>query len=350
MNAVLAGVGKKYENGLIVDIPVTVNTETKSSGGDGGFSGLSDRIKKVKKTLQQQLSDIPLTSHQQLNDDSAKIKSWLQQRVDLQLENNAAMAELNRLRNEEDYEQTAASLQRRKDLEQLASEERMEAVQLEYETLREALQQNYETQLMDKTQFDEGMVAAEQAYNAAVADEGLNRAQKEKEISDAMVAIKRQELTATAGLMGSLSDLIEAAGQQSRGAAIASKALSSAQSAINSYLAFTEALASAPWPVNLVAAASVLASGLAAQIKIISTPIPSAETGGRFVVPNTSARVDDKLYRFNGGEEIEVTPRGETGTGRPQSFIFKIGEQTIFDIVNHGLRTGDIIFDTAGNL
>jgi tape measure domain-containing protein len=360
-NAVLAGVGKKYENGVIVDIPVTLNTDTGGGESGGGFGGLSDRIEKAKKTLQQQLSDIPLTSQQQLNDDSNTIKAHLQQRVDLQLENSETMAELNRLRNEEEYAQTAESLQRRKDLEQLASEERIAAVRQEYETLQETLRQNYEAELIDKTQFDEQklaaktqfdeqMVAAEQAYNAAIAQEDLNLVRNKQEISDALVAIKKRELAATAGLMGSLSDLVEAAGQESRGAAIASKALSSAQAAINSYLAYTEALATAPWPANIVAAATVLASGLAQQIKILSTPIPSAETGGRFIVPNTSTRVDDKYMRFNGGEEIEVTPRGETGTGRSQNFTFKIGEQAIFDIVNHGRQTGDIVFDTAGNL
>jgi hypothetical protein len=71
-----------------------------------------------------------------------------------------------------------------------------------------------------------------------------------------------------------------------------------------------------------VAAASVLAAGIAQQIKINSTPIPSAETGGRFIVPNNSG-VDSVGLKVNPGEQIDVTPRGQTGIDQPTVFNFE---------------------------
>jgi tape measure domain-containing protein len=173
--------------------------------------------------------------------------------------------------------------------------------------------------------------------------------QQQREYFKAQLEMMNSHLEVTGNFFNSMAELADAAGVHSRGLAVAQKAVMTAQAVMQTYAAANAALASGPPPWNFIQMAAVIAAGLANVIKITTTKIPSAETGGRFIVPESN-RVDDKLYRFNGGEEIDVTPRGETGNGRPQSFIFKIGEQTIFDIVNHGLRTGDIVFDTAGNL
>ena len=120
--------------------------------------------------------------------------------------------------------------------------------------------------------------------------------------------------------------------------------LAATQAGINSFLAFTKVLAEAPWPVNAIAAASTLVTGLAAQAKIWSTSIPTtAETGARFMVPDNGAgRVDGTLMRVNPGERVDVTPRGMSGDGDVTQHIFKVDSQTIFDVVNRGLRSGEI--------
>jgi hypothetical protein len=81
---------------------------------------------------------------------------------------------------------------------------------------------------------------------------------------------------------------------------------------------------------------------LAQQAKIISTPIPSAETGGRFVVPNAVGS-DSRLMRVNPGEEIDVTPRGMAGFNGTQNITVQIDRQVIFDVVNDGIRSNDIL-------
>jgi hypothetical protein len=149
-------------------------------------------------------------------------------------------------------------------------------------------------------------------------------------------------LKATSDFFGGLSKLAGAASEHNLGLLIVEKAAASAQAAINSWLAFTEALASGPPPWNYVQAAAVLATGIVAQAQIISTAIPSAETGGRFIVPN-SVGSDNSYMRVNSGEEIEVTPRGMTGFTQGQTIIVQIEKQTIFDVVNDGIRSGDVL-------
>jgi hypothetical protein len=85
---------------------------------------------------------------------------------------------------------------------------------------------------------------------------------------------------------------------------------------------------------------------LASQIKIWSTPIPSAETGGRFIVPN-GVGSDSQIMRVNPGEEIDVTPRGQVGGGAAQNIIVQIEKQVLFDVMNEGIRSGDVIISTA---
>jgi hypothetical protein len=91
--------------------------------------------------------------------------------------------------------------------------------------------------------------------------------------------------------------------------------------------------------------------GIAQQARILSTPIPTAETGGRFIVPEASPRVDSVGMMVNPGEEINVTPRGEVGDGRPIQVIIKLDNDTLYEAVNRGGRSGDIyVFATKTNL
>jgi hypothetical protein len=215
----------------------------------------------------------------------------------------------------------------RQEAEIAASEQRLAFLQTERETLL--------------AKFQEGS----EEYLAAQKAADLLLLKEDEKTKDARVALKEAELSAMGDLFGSLSDLLQAAGKDSRAAAIAAKALASAQAAINSYLAFSRALAEHTFPMSMVIAATVLASGLAQQIKILSTPIPSAETGGRFIVPNSTG-VDSQLMRVNPGEEVDVTPRGMAGFEPTQNIVVQIDKQTIFNVVTEGIRSGDIVVST----
>jgi hypothetical protein len=148
-------------------------------------------------------------------------------------------------------------------------------------------------------------------------------------------------MSALSNFFGGFSQLLEVAGEKNRSAAIAGKVLASAEAGINTALAATKALSAAPPPFNYALMLGTIAAGLAQQIKIANTPIPSAETGGRFIVPNSS-HVDDKLYKFNGGEEINVTPRGMTGQQESFNFIFQFEGSQFAQIINKLARSGEL--------
>jgi len=116
--------------------------------------------------------------------------------------------------------------------------------------------------------------------------------------------------------------------------------LSAAEAGINSALAFTKALTASPPPFNIIAAAGVLASGIAQQVKIQNTKIPSFETGGRFIVPKTNS-VDGALFRANQDEVVNITPRGMSGN---ENFNFNliVDGQVFANLMNVKARAGEL--------
>ena len=188
---------------------------------------------------------------------------------------------------------------------------------------------------------------------------GIEMAEKfadKQEYLEAKVALATQgsiqdRLTAVSGLFGNISDMLGDAAKENRTAAIAQRAVSIAQATINSLQAGSKTLATVPFPANIPAMAAIIGQGIATVNRIRSTPIPSAETGGRFIVPDVYPvnRVDSALMRVNPGEEVNVTPRGNTVDDVAQ-YIFQINDEVIFDVVSRGIRTGKIRFEPAANL
>ncbi|MDR2149862.1 MAG: hypothetical protein LBO67_03420 [Spirochaetaceae bacterium] len=167
-----------------------------------------------------------------------------------------------------------------------------------------------------------------------------------KQLSENIKAIETE-------LNNSIAKLEEEAQNRAYSAAVMQKAIAHAEAGINSALAFTQALTDPSQPsaaLKLVLAGTVLAAGIAQQVKIAKTPlnVPSAETGGRFIVPDIGAgRVDGVTMRVNPGEIVDVTPRSQTnGATTVQRIITMIDRQTIFDVVNYGIRNGDVIITT----
>ena len=94
--------------------------------------------------------------------------------------------------------------------------------------------------------------------------------------------------------------------------------------------------------VKVTSRGTILAAGLAKQAAIASTPI-SAETGlTNYTVPDIrSNRNDGAAVMAQGGEEVSITPRGESSNNLTNIDI-SISEQAIFNIVARGIKTGQI--------
>jgi hypothetical protein len=453
-NVILDTIGKEInpESGFEVVESTKAQYERLIREGEAAADAAAKEAEKQARKISQRLSEIPLTSEQQLNDSINQIKSYLNQRADLERTEGEARIksyqdELERIKNnefisneeriaavkavseatEEVRKQMAAQKEadEKKELEKELSEFK-ETLQERVKALVEAGKTEAEIKEELLTVSAKNRIAAEKALNdelknlqaeqtdyiaatlktmgeteaqallerknafTAFLTERLNAQvlfneeeklsdeervkfleeqrnlllENFKENEDAKLAIQKaydnallaeeqrvkekerklleERLGAFSTLFGGLSSLLEIAGEENRGAAIAARALASAEAAINSYLAFTKALASSVPPFNYILAAGVLASGIAQQVKIINTPIPSAETGGRFIVPN-SVGSDRALMKVNQGEEVNITPRGMTGFNETQNIIVQLDKQTLFNVVNEGIRSNDIM-------
>jgi hypothetical protein len=342
-----------------------------------------------QKILSERLSKVPMTEEQTLNALTNQFKSFLTDRVKLQSDDTTER--INWLNNQ--YEQLA-SVAKLNDNERLAAEKAINALILE-ETKklnedRANLEEENVTGLKEKlneqlpaeavlheellAQFNDYLdrkfelekIKEEEKQNwlleqqklllenvelngeqKAALNEAVNQQiyQSDLELSKKKTALLNNQLNAYSTFASGIQSLAELGAKKSIGLLIIEKAAASAQAAINSYLAFTRALADFPQPYSFVAAAGVLASGIAQQAKIISTAIPSAETGGRFIVPNSTGS-DSTLMRVNSGEEINVTPRGMTGENT-QRITVQIEKQTIFDVINEGIRSNDILIQAV---
>lgn len=182
----------------------------------------------------------------------------------------------------------------------------------------------------------------EELTTQALIDLDKRRTEEAEAEAESRIAIREAELGATASIFGSLSSILSNFSGESREAAISEKAFASAQAAINSYLAFTQVLASTTVPTlaKPAVAAATLAAGIAQQVKIISTPIPGFEQGG--IVPGTSFTGDKVPIRVNSGEEVITRndPRHALNGGGSQTININIGNKPFATAVVDAVNTG----------
>ena len=156
-------------------------------------------------------------------------------------------------------------------------------------------------------------------------------------------------LKAYSVFFGGFSSLLGVAGRENRRFFMASRAMAIVQAGINTALAVTKALAQGGL-FGAVKAIGIGMKGAAQKAKIVSSMIPSAETGGRFVVPQ-SRGVDSSIMRVNPGETIDVTPRGMAGQGESFNFSFSLDGSVFAEIINKQARAGELYtLQLAGNL
>jgi len=114
--------------------------------------------------------------------------------------------------------------------------------------------------------------------------------------------------------------------------------------------AILSALNTKPFVPAGIAAAAVAAAVTGIQLSTLkaSKPKLSAETGGRFTVPDNagSARGDSQNIRVNPGETIDVTPRGE---GRKLVVNNYLDKRLLWSVTQEGIDSGEITV-TADNL
>jgi hypothetical protein len=133
--------------------------------------------------------------------------------------------------------------------------------------------------------------------------------------------------------------------EEAHKAAVFNRVLAIAQVPIATAQAILKAIADfgpPPSPLGIAGIAAASAIGGAQMAALIASPIPSAETGGRFVVPHTATGVDSGLLRVNEDEVATITPRGGVAEGGGARIIINLDGRPIVDLMNVNLRSGDI--------
>jgi len=191
---------------------------------------------------------------------------------------------------------------------------------------------------VQKVKLDERLKAHDDAAAKELANEELTAEQK-KELE--------------ASFQKERNKMIDEANKKAHRAAVAQKAIANAEAVINTFAGASKALSSAPPPINFILMGSVIAAGLANVAKINTTPIPklSAETGGRFIVPDLSPHTDgvNVGLRATRDEVITVEPRGESG-GMMTTINLIVDNQVVATVFNKLIKAGEINLRLAGNL
>lgn len=134
-------------------------------------------------------------------------------------------------------------------------------------------------------QYSEQAQAAHQAALTAL----------EKRETAARQAIQRQNLSTVQGIFGNLAQAAQAFGKKGHDAY---KAFATSEAIISTYLAANKAMAEVPYPLNFVAAAAVVAAGLANVIKINTSEPAGIAHGGLDFVPG------EATYLLQRGERV----------------------------------------------
>lgn len=126
---------------------------------------------------------------------------------------------------------------------------------------------------------------------------------------------------AGASMSGGFAELANAFSKSNKEMAVAGKAFGIVQATINTYTAFTKALASAPPPLNYALAAGVLAAGMAKVMAISSQSTAGLAMGGAFRVPGGIGGGDRVPFNamLEPGELVEISsnrPDGYQAGGR----------------------------------
>jgi tape measure domain-containing protein len=389
--------------GFAVTRDIVLEPKISTSGSGGGAAG--GFAKEVEKTLSQQLQNISLIPPQDYGEALNAFKSHLNQRADLErvtgddrvaalvaqearilanmklteeqkraLREATAAAQAEAMKKEEEEATKTAEMEAAKDKEgydkfvsQQAEkletakrylalerdeetdsyEQKLEYLNSQYEAEKTALAEQQTALREMKTIDDATRLAEEEQINLAMLESYKKYEAEKGKLQEAAAAAEQarnqQRLSAAAALAGSMSQLVKAAGKESVAAVVAAKAFDMIQAALNTKMAISNALATvAPWPVPQAFAVAAGIAGLAQQVAIASTPIPSAETGGRFVVPQTFTGVDSGLMRVNQGEEAEIIPRGGGSYGEGGRTVIYLDGQPLVDFANKKLRSGEI--------
>ncbi|MEY4763015.1 MAG: hypothetical protein RLZZ200_2871, partial [Pseudomonadota bacterium] len=228
---------------------------------------------------------------------------------------------------------------------------------------QEALGDNYAAKAEMTQAYEEersaiisASVAEEKALKDQAADE--ESARQRKTLAETKAA-QRSVAASTADMLGQvsgyLSDAASKEAKQHRKTAMTlfalSKAAAIASAIVNTALAVTQALGSAPPPYSFILAAISAAAG-AAEIGVIAAQQPTFHAGGMIdEVPITALRGEAVLNRqavqnAGGPGAIEAMNSGQGASGGGGVTLFRIGRMEAREIARTDIRANGVLPQT----
>lgn len=327
------GIDAKKVQKEIDDLTKYIDTSKPSGNGN------ADYIKKLEDSLNEYRNKIKLLNAElaKLGDGSSEKKVIL-------------TAELSKLQEQLNSEEIKLNLKVGKiDLEggNIDTEGLMKEFAAETDkNIVAGLQENLDLRLKARQEYIDAVgLLNEQAYNdskamidkeyedflaAGVAQEEAQAIHdaKMKELDDARLEQEKQiieaQMAGHKAIADSLGGFAALAKQLGGEQSAAYKIFASTEATIATYLAATKALSEVPFPFNFVAAAGVVAAGLAnvAQINAAhsggefigtSSGVKKLAAGGSFIVPQ-GFNNDSYPLLVESGERVSVTPAGSVGS------------------------------------
>lgn len=178
----------------------------------------------------------------------------------------------------------------------------VELANIEYE---QAVYENEQLVNIDEETKNRLFTSQEQ-YEAAVIASNARVTQSQQKAIEAQRKMAQANASAIAGMMGSLTNLLDQYGEENEAAAKASKAIALGKVAVETGIAIATGVAQAqsvPFPANIAAIATTVGTVLANIATAIST-IKSAKFEHGGVVGGNSYTGDHVLIRANSGEGV----------------------------------------------
>lgn len=151
---------------------------------------------------------------------------------------------------------------------------------------------------------------------------------------------------AAAGAAGNFAEFFKTFGKGNKEMFLISKAFSISQAVINTFVGATKALASLPPPFGAIAAAGVVAAGLAMVAKIVAEKPPTMATGGT-VALGGSGGIDSQMVpiMMSPGEKVTVDQNkyGESSSSGGKVIM-------VSGIKSKDFFTGDVLRDLMENI
>ena len=183
------------------------------------------------------------------------------------------------------------------------ADERVRKAQQEYDKLK-AIGDDY--QAYGYESLEAYQMAVDKA-NIAVIKSDMQRSQQQKAIADYDKKVQEGKYNAIMGTLNSMQSLMEAIGEDNEAAAKASKVLALAQIAVDTGVALAKGINASqdiPYPGNLIAMATTIASVLSGIASAISTVKSAKFAEGGYVQGAGTATSDSIPARLSNGESV----------------------------------------------